>query len=52
MEAAGLFAGVRDRQIAGRFSVIPAIIFAYGTGEQRTQWRALIATRESTLRLH
>lgn len=52
VEAAGLFAGVRGRQIAGRFSVIPATAFAYGTGEQRTQWRALIATMESTLRLH
>jgi Bacterial TniB protein len=52
VEAAGLFAGVRGRQIAGRFSVIPATAFAYGTNEQRTQWRALIATMESTLRLH
>jgi hypothetical protein len=26
--------------------------FAYGTGEQREQWRALIATLESPLRLH
>lgn len=52
VEAAGLFAGVRGRQIAGRFSVIPATAFAYGTGEQRNQWRALIATMESTLRLH
>jgi len=52
VEAAGLFAGVRGRQIAGRFSVIPATAFAYGTSEQRTQWRALIATMESTLRLH
>lgn len=52
VEAQGLFAGVRGRQIAGRFTVIPATAFAYGTGEQREQWRALIATMESTLRLH
>ena len=52
VEAQGLFAGVRGRQIAGRFTVIPAAPFAYGTGEQREQWRALIATLESMLRLH
>jgi hypothetical protein len=52
VEAAGLFAGVRGRQIAGRFTVIPATPFAYGTTEQREQWRALVATMESTLRLH
>jgi hypothetical protein len=52
VEAAGLFAGVRGRQIAGRFTVIPATAFAYGTSEQREQWRALVATMESTLRLH
>jgi hypothetical protein len=52
VEAQGLFAGVRGRQIAGRFTVIPAALFAYGTSEQREQWRALIATMESTLRLH
>jgi hypothetical protein len=52
VEAAGLFAGVRGRQIAGRFTVIPATAFAYGTTEQRDQWRALIATMESSLRLH
>ena len=47
VEAQGLFAGVRGRQIAGRFTVIPAAPFAYGTGAQREQWRALIATLES-----
>lgn len=52
IEAQGLFAGVRGRQIAGRFTVIGASAFAYGTGEQREQWRALIATLESLLRLH
>ena len=52
VEAQGLFAGVRGRQIAGRFTVIPAAPFAYGTGAQRGQWRALIAILESLLRLH
>jgi hypothetical protein len=51
VEAQGLFAGVRGRQIAGRFTLIPATAFAYGTAEQRNQWRALVATMESTLRL-
>ncbi|MCW2690381.1 MAG: uncharacterized protein JWR37_5271 [Mycobacterium sp.] len=52
VEAQGLFAGVRGRQIAGRFTVIPAPPFAYGTGAQRGQWRAPIAALESLLRLH
>ena len=52
VEAQVLFAGVRGRQIAGRFTVIPAAPFAYGTGAQRGQWRALIAILESLLRLH
>ena len=52
MEAQGLFAGVRGRQIAGRFTVIGAAPFAYGTAAQRGQWRALIAALESLLRLH
>jgi hypothetical protein len=51
VEAAGLFAGTRGRQIAGRFTLIPATAFAYGTTGQREQWRALVATLESTLRL-
>jgi Bacterial TniB protein len=52
VEVAGLFAGTRGRQIAGRFTVIPATAVAYGTTEQREQWHALVATMESTLRLH
>src|SRR4029079_6437625 len=35
VDAQGLFAGVRGRQIAGRFTVIPAAPFAYGTAAQR-----------------
>ena len=52
IEAGGLFAGTRGRQIAGRFTVLPAAPFAYGTREQRELWRALIATLENLLRLH
>jgi Bacterial TniB protein len=51
VEAQGLFAGARGRQIAGRFTVITATPFAYGTAEQRGAWQSLIATLESTLRL-
>jgi hypothetical protein len=52
VEAQGLFAGARGRQIAGRFTVLPAAPFASGTATQREAWHALIATLESTLRLH
>ncbi|ASW57588.1 hypothetical protein CIK06_10520 [Plantactinospora sp. KBS50] len=40
------------RQIAGRFTLIASTPFAYGTTEQRTAWRSLIATPEAMLRLH
>jgi len=50
--AQGLFAGVRGRQIASRFTVIPATAFDYGTAEQRDTWRALVGTLEQMLRLH
>ena len=46
-----MFAGARGRQIAGRFTVVAAVPFAYGTAEQRANWRALVAAVESTLRL-
>jgi len=52
VEAQGLFAGVRGRQIAGRFTLIASTPFAYGTSEQRTTWRALVSTLETMLRLH
>ncbi|WP_019871540.1 TniB family NTP-binding protein [Salinispora oceanensis] len=52
VEAEGLFAGVRGRQIAGRFTLIASAPFAYGATEQRTAWRSLIATLEAMLRLH
>jgi hypothetical protein len=48
----GLFAGTRGRQIAGRFTLIPARPFDYGTPEQRETWRGLVSTMEQSLRLH
>lgn len=48
----GLFAGTRGRQIAGRFTLIPARPFDYGTTEQRDTWRGLVSTMEDSLRLH
>jgi len=47
----GLFAGTRGRQIAGRFTLIPARAFDYGTPEQRDAWRGLVSTMEAGLRL-
>jgi hypothetical protein len=52
VEAHGLFAGARGRQIAGRFAVVPSRPFAYGTAAQREEWTALVAAMESMLRLH
>lgn len=48
---AGLFAGTRGAQIAGRFATITTAPFAYGTAEQRSDWQALVGTIEQTLRL-
>ncbi|WP_197672031.1 ATP-binding protein [Alloactinosynnema sp. L-07] len=52
VESQGLFAGVRGRQIAGRFTLINSAPFDHGTAEQRETWHGLIATLESMLRLH
>ncbi|GAB3976552.1 ATP-binding protein [Plantactinospora veratri] len=51
VERAGLFAGPRGRQIASRFTSIPAAGFAYGSPDQRTAWRALVTGLEATLPL-
>jgi hypothetical protein len=48
----GLFVGTRGRQIAGRFTLIPARPFDYGTPQQRETWRGLVTTMEHSLRLH
>ena len=47
VERAGLLAGTRGEQIAGRFSMIRTGPFARGQ-----QWQALIAALEASLRLH
>lgn len=52
VDEVGLFAGTRGRQIAGRFTLIPARAFDYGTAEQRETWRGLVSTMEASLRLH
>jgi len=51
VERAGLFAGTRGRQIAGRFAVIVTQPFPNGTNAQRQAWRALVATFEDSLQL-
>jgi Bacterial TniB protein len=51
LAAVGVFSGIRGRQIAGRFITIPTAPLPYGTGEQRQQWRMLLATLEGALRL-
>ncbi len=47
VERAGLFAGTRGRQIAGRFCLIASDPFP-----RNTEWDGLIATLEDALRLH
>lgn len=51
VEGQGLFAGARGRQIAGRFTVVTAAPFSYGTPDQKASWHSLVATLETTLRL-
>jgi AAA domain len=51
LAAVGMFSGIRGRQIAGRFITITTGPLPYGTGEQRQQWRRLLATLEGALRL-
>ena len=52
VDETGLFTGTRGRQIAGRFTLIPARPFDYGTKGQKETWRSLIAAMEASLRLH
>lgn len=47
VEREGLFTGTRGEQIAGRFTMIRTIGFPYAG-----DWKSVIATLESTLRLH
>jgi len=52
VDETGLFAGSRGRQIVGRFTLIPARPFGYGTAEHKAVWRSLVSTMEASLRLH
>lgn len=49
LEANGLFAGIRGKQIASRFATIETRPFAYATTAQRGAWHSLIATLEQAL---
>lgn len=44
---AGLFAGTRGQQLAGRFGLIGTVAFPYAS-----EWQGLVATLEDALRLH
>lgn len=44
---AGLFAGTRGQQLAGRFGLIGTVAFPY-----QDEWKGLVATLEDALRLH
>jgi len=46
VEREGLFAGTRGQQIAGRFTLIPAVAFPFAE-----EWQGLIVTLEDALRL-
>jgi len=47
LEHQGLFTGIRGRQIAGRFTLIPTLAFPLAD-----EWRGLVATLEDSLHLH
>jgi hypothetical protein len=47
VDRAGLFAGTRGQQIAGRFGLIATVPFPYAA-----EWQGLVATLEGALRLH
>ena len=51
VEHAGLFDGVRGRQLAGRFTLVPAKPFSYATDTDRQIWAALVSNFETNLRL-
>ena len=48
----GMFAGMRGRQIAGRFMSLATSAFGHATASQRTDWAKLVTTMEQSLRLH
>jgi hypothetical protein len=48
----GLFAGMRGRQIAGRFITLTTSAFGYATEAEKQDWASLVAPIEASLRLH
>ena len=51
VRSAGLFDGVRGRQLAGRFTLVPARPFSLATASGQQAWKALVRRFESNLRL-
>ena len=49
--SAGLFHGVRGRQIAGRFCLIPARPFSNASQQDQQTWEELVVAFEENLRL-
>lgn len=49
LEESGMFAGMRGRQIAGRFISLTTSAFGHATTGQRGDWARLVATMEQTL---
>ncbi len=48
----GMFAGMRGRQIAGRFISVTTSAFGYSTPDEQADRARLVATIEESLRLH
>jgi len=48
----GMFAGMRGRQIAGRFISLTTSAFGYATEAEKEDWANLVAPIEASLRLH
>jgi hypothetical protein len=48
----GMFAGMRGRQIAGRFISLTTSPFGYATEAEKEDWANLVAPIEAALRLH
>jgi hypothetical protein len=48
----GMFAGMRGRQIAGRFISLTTSAFGYATEGEKEAWAHLVAPIETSLRLH
>ncbi len=47
-----MFAGMRGRQIAGRFISVTTSAFGHATPGEQADWARLVATIEESLRLH